>query len=361
MRDVRRPRERHGALFGATVMNGKLFFDLALRSRMAYSAIGIDLGGTTCKGAIMSADGASRHITRIPTEARRGGERVLHNILRLIGALLEKEGSSQAIAGVGIGSPGFVDADGEVLGGAENLPGWKGMRIFDPIREQFGLKVTASNDVTVAALAEFKFGAGRNADNAVCFALGTGIGGGIVIDRKVYRGSHGMAGELGHIVVETEGLQCNCGQKGCVEQYASATGIVKLAIRYAGDARERTAFVEAVNTAPRAVTSRLVYDYVKQKDPIALQVHHTACEMLARACGIVCNTLSPDRIVLCGGVLKAGSIITDEVRQRTKNHCWKPIFERCEFAEAQLGEDAGVLGAAALALDDFAQGGASDR
>ncbi len=324
---------------------------------MENLAIGIDLGGTNLKGIILGADGKGRHVTRIPTEADKGGQQVLKNILALIDILVQKSKSDDAnILGVGLGSPGFIDKDGTVLGGAENLPGWKGTQIYAPIMERFGLKATAANDVTVAALAELKYGAGKGVSNIVCFALGTGIGGGIAINGKLYKGTHGMAGELGHIVVETNGIQCNCGQKGCVERYASATGIVHLAKEFASrEGTEATPFVKAFREHPSAVTSKMVYDYVAKKDPVALMVHETVCDMLGRAVGIALNALSPDRIILGGGVMMAGQVIIDGVSKYAAKYSWPAIFERCSIVAAQMGEDAGVMGAAAMVFEEFGE------
>jgi len=318
---------------------------------MKHLAIGIDLGGTNLKGIVMDDNGTSRHLLREPTEAQKGGQHILKNIITLISRLIEKETDKELIAGVGVGTPGFVDEDGTIIGGAENLPGWRGTQLLAPIRKKFGLPATAANDVTVTALAEARFGAGRGVRNMVCLALGTGIGGGIVVDGHIYKGSHGMAGELGHIVVETNGIPCTCGLKGCVERYASATGIANLARQMCAQAHQESALVKAFKRKPEAISSKTVYDYVKKKDAIACQVHEIACEMLARACGVICNSLSPDRIVLGGGVMKAGQVIIDEVVRRLPNHCWPAIAERTEIVIAELSENAGVQGAAALVFE----------
>jgi glucokinase len=322
---------------------------------MEKLAIGIDLGGTNLKGIVMNEQGEGRHLTRIPTEAKKGGQKVLENILTLIDKLLQKERSKEDIIGVGIGTPGFVDRDGTVIGGAENLPGWKGTNLYDPIRKRFGLPATAGNDVTVAALAESRFGAGKGVRNMVCFALGTGIGGGLVIDDKLYKGAHGMAGEFGHISVETNGLQCNCVQKGCVEQYASAPGIVAMAIRVCKDldAKQQTDFAREVLHKPQSLTSKIVYDYVKKNDPVACRVNELVCEKLARAIGVIVNVLSPDRIILGGGVMMAGQVIVDTVSRYVPQFCWPEIWKRCDIAIAQLEENAGVLGAAGLVFEDL--------
>jgi glucokinase len=322
---------------------------------MEKLAIGIDLGGTNLKAIVMNEQGRGSHLSRIPTEAKKGGKKVLENILTLIDTLIRKQGSKDNIIGIGIGTPGFVDRDGTVLGGAENLPGWKGTNLYDPIQQKFGLPATAGNDVTVAALAESRFGAGKGVSNMVCLALGTGIGGGLVINDQLYKGSHGMAGELGHITVETDGLQCNCGQKGCVEQYASAPGIVEAAIRMCKDldAKQQTPFSKDVLHKPHALTSKIVYDYVKKNDPVACHVNEYICEKLAKAIGTIVNVLSPDRIILGGGVMMAGQVIVDTVSRYAPKYCWPEIWKRCDIAIAQLGENAGVLGAAGLVFEDF--------
>jgi len=322
---------------------------------MQKAAIGIDLGGTAIKGAIICETGVVGNVTRVPTEAHKGGQQVLDNILGLIEKLIKDSGrEASSFIGVGIGTPGFVGGDGTILGGAENLPGWKGTQIYEPITKRFGLGVSAANDVTAVALAELMFGAGRGVKNIVCFALGTGVGGGIVTDGKLYKGSHGMAGEVGHIVVETDGILCACGQKGCVERYSSATGIVNMAVEMASAKDgEDTDFAKAVRKNPAEVTSKMVYEYVAKADAIALKVHNRTCDMLGRAVGIMINALSPDRVVLGGGVMMAGDIILDTVKTYAARHCWPAIFERCEIVAAQMGEDAGVMGAGALAFEQF--------
>ncbi|MGA2506198.1 MAG: ROK family protein [Chitinispirillaceae bacterium] len=322
---------------------------------MERAAIGIDVGGTSLKGLVMEESGKSRHLTLMATEAHKGGSQVLKNVLALIDTLLAREGSKEHLLGIGIGTPGFVSDDGEVSG-AENLPGWKGTRLYKPILERFGLTPIAANDVTAMALAEAKYGAGRGVSNMVCYALGTGIGGGIVIDHKLYKGSNGMAGEFGHIPVETNGLPCNCGQTGCVEQYASATGIVAMAKRMAAQhtGPDEQPFAKVIRANPGALTSKIVYDFVAKGDPLACAVNDRACDMLARAIGMALNTLSPDRVVLGGGVMSAGRIIIDTVKKHLPRYSLPQILEKCDIAAAELGEDAGVMGAAAMAFEEFA-------
>ncbi|MCX7725885.1 MAG: ROK family protein, partial [Chitinispirillaceae bacterium] len=181
------------------------------------------------------------------------------------------------------------------------------------------------------------------------------IGEGIVTDCRLYTGTYGMAGELGHILVETNGIQCNCGLKGCVERYASATGIVELAKKFSFDLpyEKETEFSKLVKKDPTKITSKIVYDYVAKKDPIALKVNETACEMLGRLIGIICNSLSPDKIVLGGGVMNAGDIIIETTSRYAAKSCWAMIWQKCQLVKAELGEDAGVLGAAAMVFDNI--------
>lgn len=321
---------------------------------MEKAVIGIDLGGTNLKGVIMGKDGRCRHLTRVPTEAHKGGGTVLQNILVLIEKLIAQKGPAERITGIGIGTPGFVSRDG-VVSGAGNLPGWAGTQVYKPVVKRFGIKVVAANDVTVMALAEAQYGAGRGVANMVCYALGTGIGGGIVIDHKLYAGTHGMAGELGHVPVETGGIECNCGQTGCVERYASAVGIVTMAKTMASQAQdaEASAFVKTVRANPDALTSKTVYEFVAKGDFVACAVNERVCEMLARAIGMVISTLAPDRVVLGGGVMKAGQVIIDTVKKYLPRYSVKEMLEKCDIVAAELGEDAGVIGAAAMAFGEF--------
>jgi glucokinase len=319
-------------------------------------AIGIDIGGTNLKGVVMDKTGETQHLVRVPTEAEKGGANLLDTILTMVESLIQKNGTSGTIVGVGIGTPGFVDAEGTVIGGAKNLPGWEGTNLYIPIKKRFGLFASAGNDVTIGTLAEWRYGAGLGVQNVVCFMLGTGIGGGIVVNGHLYKGTYGMAGELGHMAVESSGRQCNCGIKGCVERYASAPGIVQTAIEVSRgiEKGKETPFSKLVAANPETITSKIVYDYVKLSDPVAITVNEMTCEKLARAVGLMVNALSPDRVILGGGVMMAGQVIIDTVSKYVPRNCWKELWQRCELVMAQAGENAGVIGAAQLVFEDIA-------
>ena len=161
---------------------------------MKNYALGIDIGGTSIKGAVFSIDGRVAFLTAMPTEAEKGGKKVLDNVLFLIRALIDKHGTTKNVVGIGIGTPGSVNEKGIIIGGAQNLPGWEGTEIVKPIRKKSGLPVVVTNDALAMTLAEWRFGAGKGLDNIVCLVLGTGIGGGIVANGSLYKGSHGLAG-----------------------------------------------------------------------------------------------------------------------------------------------------------------------
>jgi glucokinase len=316
-------------------------------------ALGIDIGGTSIKGAVFSIDGRVAFLTAMPTEAEKGGKKVLDNVLFLIRALIDKHGTTKNVVGIGIGTPGSVNEKGIIIGGAQNLPGWEGTEIVKPIRKKSGLPVVVTNDALAMTLAEWRFGAGKGLDNIVCLVLGTGFGGGIVANGRMYKGAHGLAGELGHVSVDYNGYPCACGQKGCVECYASATGIVRMAIQVsAGLARNRrTAFSKLVAAKPRDLTSKTVYDYVKLRDAAALKINEMVCEKLARVVGIVINAFAPDRIILGGGVMNAGTAIIDMTWKYVTRYSLPGSRDHCKLVRARCGQNAGVIGAAQLVFE----------
>jgi glucokinase len=321
---------------------------------MHNKAIGIDIGGTTIKAAVVGRDGRLHNESRIPTASVAGGPGMLDALLNLIATIVEQEGGTKNLRGVGIGTPGFVGRDGTIIGRAVNLPGWEGTRLYEPIMERFGLKTIASNDATAATLAEARFGAGRGIENSVFYALGTGIGGGIVANGRLYRGSRGMAGEFGHVSIDPEGVPCACGQKGCVECYASAPAIAHWARTLCdSNAAEATEFARMVRAAGDSLTAKQVYEFVNRGDAVALRVNDFVCDKLARAIGGAITMLSPDRVVLGGGVMMAGTVIVDTVAKFLPKYALPEPLSHCTLAIAKLGENAGVIGAGTLVFEEI--------
>jgi glucokinase len=277
---------------------------------------------------------------------------MLDAILRIIATIAEQVGGTKNFCGVGIGTPGFVDRDGTIIGRAVNLPGWEGTRLYEPIMERYGLKAVAANDATAAALAEARFGAGQGVENCVFYSIGTGIGGGIVAGGRVQYGGRGMAGEFGHVSIDHEGLPCGCGQRGCVERYASGPAIVSWARSLCDSTNvEATDFVQTVRVAGESLTARRVYEFVNQGDAVALRVNDFVCDKLARAIGSTITALAPDRVVLGGGVMMAGQVIIDTVKKHLPQYTLPEMLGNCEIRAAQLGEGAGVIGAGCLVFE----------
>ena len=307
---------------------------------------GIDLGGTTVKLAYFDQTGEMLDKWEIPTVTEDGGSRILPDIAASIRHYMEAyQIPETAILGLGIGVPGPVDGDG-VVNKCVNL-GWGVFNIAKELTELTGFPVKAGNDANVAALGEYWKGGGQGCRNMVLATLGTGVGGGIVIEGNLLHGTHGSGAEIGHMVLnrhETE--TCGCGKKGCVEQYCSATGIVNLA-------KKRLAADEAPSVLRDGeVTSKAIFDAGKVGDKVALEILEQYYEYMGEFLGTLCSVIDPEVVVLGGGVSKAGDMLLTGVEP----YFHKYVFHAASgarFALASLGNDAGAYGAFKLALDAF--------
>ena len=308
---------------------------------------GIDLGGTTCKIGLFSAEGDLLDKWAIPTDTSDGGSRILKNIAESLDQkLMEKKIPKTAVFGAGIGVPGAVTDDG-IVNRCVNL-GWG---VF-PIEEEFsaltGLYIAAGNDANVAALGENFRGSGRGCESIVMVTLGTGIGGGIVLHNRILTGHNGAAGEIGHIVVNPQETEtCGCGNHGCIEQYASATGIARLARRYL---KEHPNEATVLRDDPR-LSAKTVFDAAKKDDDAANAVVNEVCSLLGHMLAVVANVVNPEAIVIGGGVSKAGDILID----RLMPSFHRDLFHACKNTKvvlASLGNDAGIYGGARLVLPD---------
>ena len=310
--------------------------------------IGIDLGGTFIKGGIVNELGEIVICDKTPTEVEKGDLGVAANIARLAGELLERAGLTTAdVEGLGIGSPGMIDsAEGNVVY-ANNL-GWENFKICDEISRLLGgISVKIGNDANVAALGEVKFGAARNYNSAIMITLGTGVGGGIVVDGKLIEGNKGAGAELGHIVIVRGGEQCSCGRRGCFEAYSSATALIR-DTRRAMEAHPDSKMWEVGSTD--AVTGKTAFDYAPvdayAKAVVDSYIEHLACGLINYA-----NIFRPEVILLGGGVCAQGdnlivplqAIMDKEIYAGAKG-------PRVPILIAELENSAGLLGAAALLM-----------
>ena len=304
---------------------------------------GIDIGGTTVKIGLFQTDGTLIDKWEIVTRTANGGEAVLPDIaVSILDKLNEKGISKEDVVGLGVGVPAATK-DG-IVKSTSNI-GWGYKDVKKELEELTGYHVNVGNDANVAALGEMWKGGGQGYQNQIMVTLGTGVGGGIIIDGHIHTGIRGAGGEIGHLCVEdNETVVCGCGRRGCLEQYASATGIVRLAKkRLANNADDTVLNVETV-------TAKDVFDAVKAGDKVAMEIAEDFGKYLGNALSEIAVILDPELFVIGGGVSKAGEILLDYIKKNyLKNALWDN--NKVEFALAKLGNDAGIYGAAKLALE----------
>lgn len=310
-------------------------------------ALAIDLGGTKVAAAVVSEEGTiTSHSTR-PTEAQKGGDWVLNRIKEAALEALEKSKIQPSqLLGVGMGTPGVVDTErGVMLSEAVNIPEWKGRNLKEELERILGVTVFVENDANAAGLGELVFGAGKGAKSLVFVALGTGIGGAVILNGELVHGSSFAAGELGHISIDPNGLRCGCGNYGCIELYASGPAIAQRAREYVlkGAKTKLSTMV-----APEELTAEHVTRAAQEGDLLAQSVLAEAGKLLGVALAGVVNLLNPDCIVIGGGVAQAGDWILEPVRWEIKRRALPDATKNLKILQAALGTNAGVLGAAAL-------------
>ncbi len=312
---------------------------------MKKYGFGIDVGGTTVKVGFFETSGALLDKWEIKTNTANGGEAILPDIAKTIEEKLSKEGiSKDEVQGIGIGVPGPV-LNASVVTRCVNL-GWGEIDVAGTLSKITGLPVKVGNDANVAALGEMWQGGAKGSSNVVMVTLGTGVGGGIIVDGRIVAGANGAGGEIGHLnVCEDEHEACNCGQHGCLEQYASATGVVRMAKRKLAKISEETSLHKYDD-----LTAKDVFDEAKAGDKVALEIVDEVCEILGKTLGKIACVVNPEVFVIGGGVSKAGQILIDTV----KKYYVPNTFTSCKdarFELASLGNDAGMYGCMCLMLD----------
>lgn len=311
---------------------------------MSKYAFGVDVGGTTVKLGLFDGEGTLLDKWEIPTVTENQGEAILPDVAKSITAKMEEKGLAEAdVAGIGIGVPGPVDRNGLLVGRAVNL-GWDSLDIPKALQAYIKVPVKAANDANIAAFGELWQGGGRGYENMVAVTLGTGVGGGIIVDGRLLAGATGAGGEIGHLHLQDgEAESCNCRNKGCLEQYASATGIVRLAKR-------RLAEDEKPSTLRQGeITAKAVFDAVKAGDGVAIEIAERFGDYLGKGLAIVSAVVNPEVFVIGGGVSKAGEILLTFVEPCFQKYAF-PQCRGAKFVLARLGNDAGIYGAAALVL-----------
>jgi len=311
--------------------------------------VGVDLGGTTTKLAFLNPYGEILHKWEIPTDISDAGKNITVNIAKSIDHKLEAIGRPKSgIAGIGMGAPGPVNlATGDIYE-AVNL-GWREpYPLKDLLEVETSLPAVIDNDANCAALGEMWKGAGNGAKDLVCVTLGTGVGGGVIANGDIVHGISGAAGEIGHITsLPVGGTPCNCGKTGCLETIASATGIVRIAVEMLEENVDEGE-LSTVYKEKGLVTAKDVFDAARREDRIARKVIETVSLHLGIALANIANTLNPEKIVLGGGVSKAGDILLEPVKEQFLRNSFPRVAHSTDISIATLGNDAGVIGAAWL-------------
>ena len=304
--------------------------------------IGLDLGGTYIKVGLVDEKGDIIKKDQIPTKTEEGKkESVLHQMEIAISSVW-KTGTS----GIGIGTPGVVDNQGMVFE-APNLPQWDNLPLKKIFEEKFNIPVVVENDVNSITWGEYLFGAGKGCDTIICLTLGTGVGGGMVIHKKLFRGAKYSAAELGHISIDYRGPKCKCGSIGCIERFVGRDYIIERAVKEIQNGKT-TLIYELAGNKIENITPKIISNAYKQGDKIAENIWIDVGICLGAMLAGLVNTINPDRIVIGGGISHAGEILFQTIKQTIKERAFKILSQNIEVVPAGLSTDAGIISGAAL-------------
>jgi glucokinase len=312
---------------------------------MTSMVLAIDIGGTKLALGLVDAAGKILARNEIPTHASEGPDRVLARLITLASAMLERAGAPHAVRRAGIACAGPLDRQAGLVLNPPNLPGWTRIPLVNRVERALGLPAVLDNDANAAALGEFRYGAGRGARSLVYLTVSTGIGGGIILDGRLWRGLGNSAGEIGHMTIDPDGPPCGCGNRGCLEALASGPAIARRAREALQGGRPSRLRDLGEVTAPN------VMRLAREGDALASEVWAVAVHALALGVGAAITILAPERVIIGGGVAQAGDMLFEPVRREVKRRVKLVAVESVPILPAALGRDVGILGAAALALE----------
>lgn len=322
---------------------------------MSGTFVGIDVGGTNVKIGLFKSDLTLISKTSITTKAEMGPDVVIDNMAKTVEKLLTEANLSLSdITGIGIGTPGPARYSEGIIIKSTNMPKFINVPICKMLNEKLGAPVVFDNDANVACWGEFAVGAGKDVEDMVFFTLGTGIGGGVVSNGELVHGCDENGAELGHMIIHPDGRPCNCGQKGCVEAYASAASTARRATEAIEGGAESS--LKKVLNEKGEITSKDIYEHLATGDELAKEITNVTAKALAITCINMLHTTEPKRIVFAGGMIAAGDILLNRIKEFFDEHIWTLKKETVEICFATLGEDAGIIGAAALAQHTKKQG-----
>lgn len=307
---------------------------------MAEYVIAADVGGTNIRAAAVDRNGGIHG--RVSAKTPREGTRA--DLVESIGSIAEELAANTAAADFGLAIPALIDYENKRISRSPNLPQLEGSEFAKEIQERSGLNVIFENDATAAAIGEHWLGASKGAENAVCITLGTGVGGGLILNGKAYSGVDGTAGEIGHVCVEPDGPPCGCGSNGCLEQFASATAIVRMTNE------GMTNHPESKLNSIENISAKDVFDAGVEGDRLAVEVYTVAGRYLGIVIAGLVNVLNPEVVVIAGGVSAAFELFIDETRSEVRKRAFQQPAERVKIVRGALGNNAGILGAARQAF-----------
>lgn len=315
-------------------------------------AIGIDLGGTNLRAAVVdTSSGKLIAAQKVSTPNRAGPQAVIDAMTTLAQRVIASSAvQSHEIVGVGVGVPGLVDLDRGVALLLPNIPGdWPSIQLAFILSQRLHLPVRLINDVRAITLAEWSFGAGQRADTIACYAIGTGIGGGVIINGRLHLGISGSAGEIGHQIVERDGLPCNCGGRGCLEMYACGPAITAHGVQ-AVIQRRSTQIGPLVDFDLNRINVAVILEAARAGDEIARGIFEQAGAYIGIAVSNTLLTISPSKVIIGGGVAAAGDLLLDPIRRMVRERVFLMPADQVEILTAALGDDAGLIGAAMWAV-----------
>ena len=312
--------------------------------------IGVDLGGTNIVVGALSEDGATEYAMRSePTRSAQGADAVVDRMVRMIDTVIaETQAKGQKrehCLGVGVGAPGPLDREHGIVITTPNL-GWTDFPLRQVIAERVGLQATLDNDANCATLGEWWLGAARGGRNVVGMTIGTGIGGGLILDGRLYHGASDVAGEIGHMTIDVTGRRCGCGNYGCLEAYASGPSIAERA-REALGGDQASLLYGMVDGDLTRLTAANVYDAAKKDDAVALEVVRETARFLGTGLANLLNVYNPDVVVIAGGVTQAGDPLFEPLRREVRRRAFRPAYDACRIVPGSLPGTAGVVGAVA--------------
>ncbi|MGE5437778.1 MAG: ROK family protein [Syntrophothermus sp.] len=320
-------------------------------SKQEKYAVGVDLGGTNIKVGIVSEAGETVAKASVATLAEEGPNVVISQIKKGISEVLADK--TFDIKGIGIGSPGVVSIDKGIVENPPNLPGWGKIMLGDILEKEFNIKVVVENDANAAAIGELVFGAGKEFDSFVMITLGTGVGGGIILNKKIYRGDFGAAGEIGHITIDYKGNKCNCGNYGCIETYIGNNYLIKWVSEELANTSYDSKIMELVDNDLDRLTPKIISDAADLKDEYAHSVISKMGLYLGAALASVSNILDVSTYVIGGGVSGLGEPLIKAIENGIKDRVLKSLSSRVKVVPAMLRNDAGVKGASSLVFYNY--------